>query len=118
MALPRGLPWPFDFSNLTGGFATDVSHSFPYRAANLYERGAANPADLSGIPSVPDGAKGWLQHRSYRATCARCSRLTLSRRTLSRIGINQPTAPMLVAILSVNGELLITITLQNLESPY
>src|SRR5215472_9117850 len=71
LALPRGLPGPFDFSNLTGWLATDVSHSFPYRPANLYERGAANPADLSGIPSVPAGAKGWLQHRSHRATRAR-----------------------------------------------
>ena len=38
LALPRGLQGPFDFSNLTGGFATDVSHPFPYRPANPYAR--------------------------------------------------------------------------------
>jgi hypothetical protein len=35
VALPGGLQGPFDFSNLTDGLTTDVSHPFPYRPANL-----------------------------------------------------------------------------------
>jgi len=34
LAVPTGLPWPFDFSNLIGGLAINVSHPFPYRPAN------------------------------------------------------------------------------------
>jgi hypothetical protein len=40
LALPRGVQRPIDFNNLTGGFAIDVYHPFPYRPANPGARGA------------------------------------------------------------------------------
>jgi hypothetical protein len=41
MALPRGLPWPYDFNNLTARFASHVSRPFVLGSANLVSRGSA-----------------------------------------------------------------------------
>ena len=59
LAVPTGLPWPFDFSILTGGLATDVSRPFSYHPGEPRSNVWRTSCELSvGCPSGP-GRGSW-----------------------------------------------------------